>query len=76
MKHDGNLDTRLGLNQSAAIDSGNLQYDTDFRYDYTSAQIVSGALKGVIMLQDTYNQDIKGYVRGSIISKTRHKFLS
>ena len=44
----------------------------DFKYNVSAQQIIDGALKGIIMLQETYDLEIKEFSKGHLHLKDRH----
>ena len=49
------------------------EYTFDFTYSMSAKEIMRGAINGVIMLQETYMQDIKEYYKGNLHLKNNIK---
>ena len=50
-------------------DNFNLVFDIENVYKHSTLEIINGALKGLIMLQETYEQDIKDFSQGHLYLK-------
>ena len=46
--------------------NANQKYSYDYVKNFSEIEIIDGAMKGVIMLHETYNQNIKDYSKGNL----------